>query len=30
MKANLEVVPLMITAETGYVGIRMPSNKLAI
>lgn len=30
VKANLEVVPSLITAETGYVGLRMPSSEYAL
>lgn len=29
-KANLDVIPLLITAETGYVGIRIPNNPVAL
>ena len=29
VKANLDVIPLMITAQTGYVGIRWPSFPVA-
>ena len=28
-KANLDLIPLMITAQTGYVGIRMPALQIA-
>ena len=28
-KANLDLIPLMITAQTGYVGIRMPGLEMA-
>jgi L-threonylcarbamoyladenylate synthase len=30
VKANLDVVPSLITAETGYVGIRMPNHEIAL
>jgi L-threonylcarbamoyladenylate synthase len=30
MKANLDVIPNLITAETGFVGLRMPSNPIAL
>ena len=30
VKANLEQIPLMITAETGFVGLRMPNNEIAL
>jgi L-threonylcarbamoyladenylate synthase len=30
VRANLEQVPMMITAETGFVGLRMPSSELAL
>ena len=29
VKANLELIPLMITAQTGYVGIRLPNHEIA-
>ena len=30
VKANLQKVPMMITADTGYVGLRMPNNEIAL
>ena len=30
VKANLEVIPSLITAETGFVGLRMPSSEYAL
>jgi tRNA threonylcarbamoyl adenosine modification protein (Sua5/YciO/YrdC/YwlC family) len=30
MKANSEVVPSLITAETGFVGLRMPNHNIAL
>ena len=30
MKANLDVIPSLITAETGFVGLRMPSSEIAL
>jgi len=30
VKANLKLIPLMITAETGYVGLRMPNHEIAL
>ncbi len=30
MKANLDRVPMLITADTGYVGIRVPNHPVAI
>ena len=30
VKANLDVIPSLITAETGYVGIRMPNHEIAL
>lgn len=30
VKANLDVIPSLITAETGFVGIRMPSHEVAL
>ena len=29
VKANLDLIPLMITAQTGYVGIRLPNHEIA-
>ena len=29
-KANLDVIPTMITANTGYVGVRMPNHPVAL
>ena len=29
MKANLDVIPMLITAQTGYVGIRVPNHPVA-
>ena len=29
VKANLNLIPLMITAQTGFVGIRMPNHQIA-
>lgn len=30
VKADLTVIPSLITAETGYIGIRMPNNEIAL
>jgi len=30
VKANLDVIPSLITAETGFVGIRMPDHDVAL
>ena len=30
MKANLDVIPSLITAETGFVGLRMPNSAIAL
>ena len=30
VKANDKVIPLLITADTGFVGLRMPNNKIAL
>ena len=30
VKANLELIPSLITAETGFVGIRMPNHPIAL
>lgn len=30
VKANLEVIPALVTAQTGFVGIRMPNNAIAM
>mmetsp|Transcript_38562 Transcript_38562/g.58708 ORF Transcript_38562/g.58708 Transcript_38562/m.58708 type:complete len:135 (+) Transcript_38562:344-748(+) len=30
MKANLDKIPKMITAGTGFVGLRMPNNPIAL
>jgi tRNA A37 threonylcarbamoyladenosine synthetase subunit TsaC/SUA5/YrdC len=30
VKANLDVIPLLITADTGYVGLRMPNHEIAL
>ena len=29
-RANLKVIPSLITAETGFIGIRMPNNEIAL
>ena len=29
VKANLDLIPLMITAQTGFVGIRLPNHQIA-
>ena len=29
MKANLDVIPMLITAQTGFVGIRVPNHPVA-
>ena len=29
VKANLDVIPLLITAQTGFVGIRFPNHPIA-
>lgn len=29
VKANLDLIPLMITAQTGFVGIRLPNHEIA-
>ena len=30
MKANLDVIPMLITANTGFVGLRMPNSSIAL
>jgi tRNA A37 threonylcarbamoyladenosine synthetase subunit TsaC/SUA5/YrdC len=30
VKANLTVIPSLVTAETGFVGIRMPNHPIAL
>jgi len=30
VKANLDKIPLLITAQTGYVGIRLPNHPIAL
>jgi len=30
VKANLELIPSLVTADTGFVGIRMPNNEIAL
>ncbi len=30
VRANLTVIPSLITAETGFIGIRMPKNDIAL
>ena len=30
VKANLDVIPELITAGTGFVGLRMPNNEIAL
>jgi L-threonylcarbamoyladenylate synthase len=30
VKANLERIPMLITADTGYVGIRVPNHPVAL
>lgn len=30
VKANLQLIPNMITAETGFVGLRMPNHPVAL
>ena len=30
VKANLDLIPSLITAETGFVGIRMPNNQITL
>ena len=30
VKANLDLIPLMITAQTGFVGIRLPNSEIAL
>ena len=30
VKANLDLIPSLVTAETGYVGIRMPNHQIAL
>lgn len=30
MRANLELVPLLVTANTGFVGIRLPNHEVAL
>ena len=30
VKADLKVIPSLITAETGFVGIRMPNHAIAL
>ena len=29
VKANLDVIPLLVTAQTGFVGIRIPNHPIA-
>ena len=29
VKANLDLIPLMITAQTGFVGVRLPNSNIA-
>ena len=30
VKANLDLIPSLVTADTGFVGIRMPNNQIAL
>ena len=30
VKANLELIPTLVTAETGFVGLRMPNHEIAL
>jgi L-threonylcarbamoyladenylate synthase len=30
VKANLELIPSLVTAETGFVGLRMPNHEIAL
>mmetsp|Transcript_41333 Transcript_41333/g.39801 ORF Transcript_41333/g.39801 Transcript_41333/m.39801 type:complete len:104 (-) Transcript_41333:550-861(-) len=30
VKANLDIIPSLVTASTGFVGIRMPKNEIAL
>lgn len=30
VKANLDLIPNLITADTGYVGLRMPNHEIAL
>ena len=30
VKANMTVIPSLVTAETGFVGIRMPNNEITL
>lgn len=30
VKANLDLIPMMITAQTGFVGVRMPNSEIAL
>ncbi len=30
VKANLDLIPLLLTAETGFVGLRMPNHEVAL
>ena len=30
VKANLDIIPSLVTAETGFVGIRMPNHEIAL
>lgn len=30
VKANLDIIPALVTAGTGYVGLRMPKNEIAL
>ena len=30
VKANIDLIPMMITAQTGYVGIRLPNSPIAL
>jgi L-threonylcarbamoyladenylate synthase len=29
IKANLDKIPMLITADTGYIGIRVPNHQIA-
>jgi L-threonylcarbamoyladenylate synthase len=30
VRANMQVIPSLVTAETGFVGIRMPNHEIAL
>lgn len=30
VRANLDIIPSLLTAETGFIGVRMPNNEMAL